>query len=80
MASRLEKKCADLTWPHSENSQRKRRSTDEYSSMSQDVGGATLPVKSARMNLIADQEHMPKKNKPKKEATPTEYITKVYLL
>ena len=73
MSSRLEKKCADLSWPHDDR--RKRRSTYEY--VDQNSPASVSPAKNARMNLIKDQEHMPKKNKPKKEATAKDYITKV---
>ena len=79
MATRLDKKCADLTWPPV-SSGRRRREDAESSSPTFQTGSfnkATNDKIQPRMNLIESQEHMPSDGVTKKKATPRDYITKV---
>ena len=79
MATRLDKKCADLTWPPV-SSGRRRREDVESSSPAFQTGSfnkATHDKIQPRMNLIESQEHMPSDGVAKKKATPRDYITKV---
>ena len=73
MATRLEKKCADLTWPPISSGRRRR---DEETSSPKFQTGSFNKIE-PRMNLIESQEHMPTDGVTKKKATPRDYITKV---
>ena len=73
MATRLEKKCADLTWPPISSSRRRR---DEETSSPTFQTGSFNRIE-PRMNLIESQEHMPSDGVTKKKTTPRDYITKV---
>ena len=73
MATRLEKKCADLTWPPISSGRRRR---DEETSSPTFQTGSFNKIE-PRMNLIESQEHMPTDGVTKKKATPRDYITKV---
>ena len=74
MATRLDKKCADLTWPPISSGRRRRENEDSSTPTFQT--GSFNKIE-PRMNLIESQEHMPTDGVTKKKATPRDYITKV---